>query len=136
MKLSTRIRYAIRFLLYVAAQQADSPVAISSIADEECLSVKYLEQIVASLKSSDLVTSERGKAGGYRLARKAEDILMLEVFQAMDEDVELVPCIDEAQCDRTKECLAREFWEDFNAYVKDYLASRTLQDLLDKNSSL
>ncbi len=136
MKLSTRIRYAVRFLLSLALQDRESPVAVSSIADEECLSVKYLEQIVSSLKSGGIVTSERGKAGGYRLARNAADIKMLEVFQAMGEGVELVPCIDEQQCDRTKDCVARGFWDDFNAYVTEYLESRTLKDLLDNSKSI
>lgn len=134
MRLSTRVRYGIRLLLRLAAEKSDASVSISLIADEESLSLKYLEQIVSPLKSAGIVVAERGKTGGYRLARPVAEIQMLEVFEALGEDIHLTPCVDEKTCNRTGDCKAQPFWKSMNAQISDYLQNTTLEDLHNNGS--
>ena len=71
MRLSKRGEYALRSLinLGIAAEVGRSLVQVSELADNEQLPVKFLEQIMQSLKEAGLIVSVRGKFGGYRLAK-------------------------------------------------------------------
>src|ERR1043165_4982594 len=75
MKLSKKSEYALRSLinLGIAAEVGRSLVQVSELADNEQLPVKFLEQILQALKEAGLVKSERGKFGGYRLAKKPRE---------------------------------------------------------------
>jgi Rrf2 family protein len=64
MKLSSRTRYGMRAMMELALEYGKKPLQIKSIADREDISNKYLEQLVAMLKSSGLVRSVRGPRGG------------------------------------------------------------------------
>lgn len=69
MKISTKGRYALRMMLDLAEHQGDGCVALKDIAKRQNISKKYLEQIVPVLTSNDLLITNRGYQGGYRLAR-------------------------------------------------------------------
>ena len=69
MKLSTRSRYGVRILLELARSDRKTPVQVSEISLRQDISVKYLEQLIRTLKQADLVTSVRGPKGGYMLAK-------------------------------------------------------------------
>ena len=74
MKLSTKGRYGMRAMLDLALCPEGDPVSISSIASRQHISEAYLEQLMAKLKKAGLIESQRGATGGYRLARKKEEI--------------------------------------------------------------
>ena len=78
MKLSTRVRYAVRAMVELAMQPDGNFVSLRELADKQDLSVKYLEQIISELRTADLVFSIRGAEGGYRLAKPAQKITVWE----------------------------------------------------------
>ena len=82
MKISTKGLYAVRFMLNLAEHGGDKLVSLKEVSEAESVSKKYLEQIVPNLVSAQLVKSVRGAAGGYRLARPASDITVLDVHTA------------------------------------------------------
>ena len=69
MKISTKGRYALRMMLDLAQHQSDGYVALRDIAQRQNISKKYLEQIVPVLNKSDILRTNRGFQGGYRLAK-------------------------------------------------------------------
>ena len=69
MKISTKGRYALRMLLDLAQNQGDGYVSLKDIAQRQEVSKKYLEQIVPLLNKSNLLRTNRGYQGGYRLAK-------------------------------------------------------------------
>ena len=73
MKISTKGRYALRMMLDLAEHQKDGYVALKDVAARQGISKKYLEQIVPILNRSDVLQTNRGFQGGYRLARKPKD---------------------------------------------------------------
>jgi Rrf2 family protein len=85
MKLSARTEYACLAMLQLA-QEYDSgePVQIRRIADEHGIPARFLVQILLQLKGASLVSSTRGAAGGYRLARPPRDITLAEVIEVME----------------------------------------------------
>ena len=73
MKVSTRGRYALRFMADLAEHEAAGFVPLKDISERQGISIKYLEQITARLSKSGLLISIRGPQGGYKLAKKAKN---------------------------------------------------------------
>ena len=81
MKISTKGRYGIRLMLSLALHYDKGTLALKSIAREQDISEKYLEQIINPLTKSGLVKSYRGAQGGYILTREPKDITIGEVLR-------------------------------------------------------
>lgn len=84
MKLSTRSKYALEALLYLATKPQDVPTSLSEIATNRNLSIKYLEQIFSVLKDAGILMSTRGKQGGYRYAVPTDAITAFEVVAPLE----------------------------------------------------
>ena len=76
MRLSTRGRYGVRFILDLAVHSQDGPVPLKDVASREEVSEKYLWQMADRLKSAGLITSTAGPKGGYALARSPEGTVL------------------------------------------------------------
>jgi Rrf2 family protein len=133
MKLSTRTRYGVRAVLELAASQGKEPMQIKTIAHRQGISLKYLEQLMAILKSAGFVRSVRGAKGGYILAKKANQIKLSDVFNALEGPVTTVECLEnENYCARAADCAARQVWAEVQQAIEKILQSMTLQDLVDR----
>lgn len=133
MKLSSKSRYGTRAMLELALKYPDGSVSVKEMADNQTISVKYLEQIMSSLKSAGLVRSERGVHGGYWLTRSPKDITLKDVVQSLEGSSMLVECLHEpVRCPKGKNCPTREVWNELQHAMEDVLENRTLQDLVDK----
>jgi len=132
MKLSTRTRYGIRAILELAESYGQGPLQLKIIAQHQDISVKYLEQIIAILKSGGFVKSIRGAKGGYILAKAPNQIKLGDVFDCLEGRVTTVECIEnEDYCARVADCVARQLWVRVQEAIDSVLQSITLQDLLD-----
>lgn len=132
-RLSTKGRYGTRLMLNLARHYGagNEAVILKSIAEDERISIRYLEQIIIPLKINRLVKSIRGAGGGYTLARKPEDIKLSEILRALEGNCCLVECIeDEAFCEYTDTCPTFEIWKRATALLKDYFDGITLKDAL------
>jgi Rrf2 family cysteine metabolism transcriptional repressor len=133
MKLSTRTRYGMRALLELAANNGTRPLQIKIIARRQDISVKYLEQLMAMLKSAGLIRSIRGSKGGYVLAKPPNQIKLSDVFDCLEGHVVTAECVeDENYCARVADCVVRSLWIEVQDAVQNVLRSNTLQDLLDR----
>jgi len=133
MKLSMKSRYGFRAILEIAAENGKKPVKIKFIAERQDISSKYLEQIVGTLKSADLLYSTRGPKGGYLLTRPASEIKLSEVFLALEGPPISVECLQHRQhCPRCKDCATRVLWMEMQDAMLGVLESKTLQDIIDK----
>jgi len=79
-------------------------VPISVIAADQKLPRKFLEAILLELKNGGLVNSYRGKMGGYRLARPANQISFGEIIRLIEGPVALVPCVSVSAYQRCVDC--------------------------------
>ena len=84
MNLSKKSRYGITALIDLAVYARDQCVQLSSIAERNNISVKYLEQIFSGLRRAGLVKSIKGPQGGYLLAKSPESITVADVIYALD----------------------------------------------------
>ena len=97
----------------------------------QAISMKYLEAIVASLCKADLLESQRGKTGGYRLNKSLDAYRVGDVLRAAEGELSVSNCMaEEGGCEKAGECLTMPLWRELDKIVSDYLDSVTLKDLL------
>lgn len=131
MMISTKGRYALRVMLDLAGQ-AEGYLSLKEIADRQQISVKYLESIAAILNRSGLVRSQRGKDGGYCLARPAGEITAAEVLRLTEGTLSPVACptLEGNPCQRAETCKTLPLWRVLDETIDRTLSSVTLEDLL------
>lgn len=133
-KLSTKGRYGTRLMVSLARHYRESQetVILKSVADEEGISIRYLEQIIIPLKINKLVKSIRGAGGGYTLSRPPKDIKLCDILHALEGTCSLVECVeDEGVCDKVPTCGTHEIWKTATHMLKDYFDGVSLQDVMD-----
>lgn len=136
MMISTKGRYALRFLIDIAEHQAQGYVPLRDAARRQDISEKYLEIIVKALVQGGLLAALRGKGGGYRLSRRPEEYTVREILAVTDGPLAPVTCLEEGQtCARTDRCPTRALWQGLDQVISAYLDRYTLADLIDRDSS-
>ena len=131
MMISTRGRYALRILVDLAENQKDGYITLKETAERQEISEKYLESIVKELVRGKVVEGIRGKGGGYRLSRPAEEIGVLDVLRLMEGTLVPVACLEDGArpCPRAGCCRTLPLWEGLDRVVSEYLSGFTVQDL-------
>ena len=135
LKISAKARYALRFVLDVAAHVGDDkPRTGAVIAKAQNISEKFLSRIVIPLRERGIVRSVRGNVGGFRLAKSAEDITLLEIVETMQGPLAVLDCLAPgSECPRLMTCLARQVWKDVNQSFSDTLAKITVASILKRD---
>jgi Rrf2 family protein len=138
MKLSKKGEYALRSLIIlgIAAEVERKLVQVSELARSEQLPVKFLEQILHTLKSAGIVESERGKFGGYRLARPAGKVTIGEVVRLVDGPLAPIRCVSQTayepcSCPDELHCGLRMLMLDVRNAISDILDKYTLADVVE-----
>lgn len=133
MNFSKRSRYGIRALIDLAQNTSEGCVQLSEIADRNCISVKYLEQIFSSLRKAGILRSIKGPQGGYLLAKDPGKLKIAEVIIALEGSYDLEP--EEGRDDEKgkAEALAvqTEIIEPINRYMDRFLNNLTLKNLVE-----
>lgn len=139
MKLSARGRYAVMAMADLAqataALEKVVPVPLGEIAERQEIPQPYLEQLFGKLRKAGLVTSQRGAHGGYVLARPAAELKVADVILAVDEPIKTTRCSDTASggcmTDQGR-CLTHDLWDELSRQIYTFLASVTLEDVVEK----
>ena len=134
MMISTRGRYALRILVDLAENQNEGYITLKEAAERQEISEKYLESIVKDLVKGQVIEGVRGKGGGYRLSRAAEEINVLDVLQSADGTISPVACLEEgsAPCSRAAVCKTLPLWKGLDRVVSEYLSGYTIRDLAEE----
>jgi Rrf2 family protein len=139
MLFSTRAEYGVRLMVELGRQDDGAPVALSAVAESESLPLSYLEHLVARLRRAGLVDSQRGAHGGYRLARAADEIDMLEVVQALEGTIAPMECFHadpegKVSCSHETDdeaCATKFLWTRVQGGVSKALSGTTVADLVE-----
>ncbi|HNE27284.1 MAG TPA: Fe-S cluster assembly transcriptional regulator IscR [Pseudomonadales bacterium] len=130
MRLTTKGRYAVTAMLDLALRADKGPVSLAEISGRQGISLSYLEQLFAKLRSNDLVSSVRGPGGGYRLSRDATLISVAQIIDAVNESVDATSCGGEGDCQQGEKCLTHDLWCLLSEKIHDFLAAITLAGLV------
>ena len=138
MKISTKGRYALRMMIDLAQNQGDGYVSLKDIANRQEISKKYLEQIVAILNKPDILRTNRGYQGGYRLAKNANEYTVGDILRLTEGGISPVSCLENSpiMCDRADDCVTLPVWKGLYKVISEYVDSITLQDIVDKNADI
>ena len=132
LNVTSKGRYALRFMIDLAQHREDGFISLKTISERLTLSMKYLEMIVGNLKKAELVDSTRGKEGGYKLNKEPKDYTVGEILRSIEDNLAPVACIKEGeiQCDRSGACMTIPMWKELDDITNAYLDTVSLEDLL------
>ena len=145
MLFSTKAEYGVRLMVELGRRAGDGsapaePVALAAVAEAETLPLSYLEHLVAKLRQAGLVSSVRGAHGGYRLAKPASEIVMLDVVEALEGPITPMECFDvdregrvlcSHESDGDRACATKLLWTRVQGGVTKALAGTTLAELVE-----
>ena len=144
MRLSTKSRYGLRAMFDIAYNCSPGPVQIQDISRRQQISPRYLEQIFQNLKRAGLLKSKRGPQGGYALSRKPEEITVLDILNAAEQDVLLVDCAGvttkkrkrKLECPFEGKCVTQTIWAEANSLLDTLFGSMNLRTLCQRAHSM
>jgi len=93
LELTKRADYAIRAVVAIATAAPGDRLSVRTIAAVQSIPVRFLAQVMADLVAAGLVEGMAGRTGGYRLARPAAEISMLDVIEAVEGDSRRETCV-------------------------------------------
>ncbi len=132
MELSCKSEYALLALLELATHyQSGETLQIRQIAAQQNIPDRYLEQLLATLRRSGVVKSQRGAKGGYVLAREPWKINLLEVLTCL-EGLDARATEEDAKPKTIESAVVQEIWQEAQQAANSVLQKCTLQDLCEQ----
>ena len=133
MLVSTKGRYAMQIMIDIAQNSDGEFIVLMDIANRQKISEKYLESIVVSLSRAGLLIAQRGRGGGYKLAKAPEEYTAGEIIRATEGPLAPVSCLKtgDNECPKAAECQTLPLWEGLDRRMSEYLDSITLRDVVD-----
>ena len=134
--LSKKTQYALRALTHLALHYGGEPIKISTIATEQKIPLKFLENILVELKNADLLESKKGKGGGYLLKTSPKKITLATVIRVVNGPIALMPCVSLnfyekcADCFDEETCGIRKMMIITRDATLKILEKKTLQDII------
>lgn len=138
MKLSKRGEYGLRAMIYLADPlRAEQKIQIKEIAAREGIPVKFLEQILLSLKNVGLLQSRAGVGGGYTLGRPADQITLGEIVRVLDGPLAPIRCASQTayqpcSCPDVEACGLRQVMVEVRNAVAAIIDHTTLADVAER----
>ena len=129
--ISQRAKYALRALVALSRARPGTSLMISEISTSQAIPKKFLEQILLELKRSGLVTSRRGRTGGYALLRAPSEITFGEVLRLIDGPIAPLPCLSKIAYRRCRDCADEGSCEVRHVFARVAEATR---DVLDRTT--
>ena len=128
MKFNTKTRYGVRVVLELALnEEKEGGVFQKEIAESQDVSVKYLDQIISSLKKAGLVSNVAGKKSGYKLLKPAREITIYDVYAAFENDLAIIDCLlSDGTCARKDRCAMKDYWCTLNETIRHNMQSMNM----------
>lgn len=115
MRYTTKTEYGVVCLAHMARRSTNGAVTVKEIAEKESFSPDYVEKILHTLRSANIVRSHQGKQGGFSLARHPSEITLKEVIEALEGATFDVFCEPEVRenivCTHYGMCGIRPVWD-------------------------
>ena len=138
MKLSSKGRYAVMALVDLARFNEINPVSLRDISLRQGISLDYLEQIFSKLRKNEIVQSVRGTQGGYVLNKKAREIKLTNILNAVDEKVKTIGCNKNSKkgCNgKSAKCITHNLWDELETHINVFFQEKNLGDLINKTEN-
>ncbi|MCD8036459.1 MAG: Rrf2 family transcriptional regulator [Clostridiales bacterium] len=136
MLISTKGRYGVMIMVYLAENYNKGHKPLKEIAASQELSEKYLEQIINPLTKAGLLTSYRGSQGGYALAKAPADVSVGEILRILEGSLAPVYCVAEngETCEKLNSCNSVVVWKKIKDAIDNVVDNMSLSDLIDEEN--
>jgi Rrf2 family protein len=131
MRISTKGRYSLEALLYMALFPGGDYCSIRTIAEETGISDGYLEQLFIPLRKAGIIQGLRGPLGGYVLGDDPHRITVGNILRAVEGPLEPVNCVNSFKCPAVDSCISRHTWSELYEEIRDCVDSISLSDLVE-----
>lgn len=144
MKLSSKARYGLKAMCYMADRYGEGVISLSTMSSSIGVSEKYLEQLISTLRKSGLISANRGANGGYFLSKAPEQITVGEIIRALEDGLMIIDCLS-GECDSKCGCSANpcdgdgkcncstyDVWNKLYEAINDCLDGISLSSLIKK----
>ena len=137
MKISSKGRYALRFMCDLAINGKNGLVSLKAVSERQNIGIKYLELIASMLLKAGFIESVRGPMGGYRLSMSPDEYTAAMILALTEGNMAPAPCLEKAKntCEMKNKCATLKLWEKLNSAVYDVLNTTTLADLTEEKIS-
>lgn len=130
MNLSKTSEYAIRILLYLTLHR-DRLVTTKELNENLHLSFKYVGRLLSIMTNHGIVTSIRGKNGGYQLGKPSDQLSLIEVIKVVDDWEKYTQCMmGFGECNEENPCAFHDIWQPIRSKLIVMFENTTIQDLL------
>ncbi|MDG4946838.1 Rrf2 family transcriptional regulator [Weeksellaceae bacterium KMM 9713] len=140
--ISKKTKYAINALVYIAKNKKHEPISVMTISEHQNIPVKFLENILFELKKAKILSSKRGKYGGYLLNDSPDNIHMAQVMRLFDGAIALLPCVTYNYYEKCEECVdeatcgIRQVAMEIRNETVKRLKESTLKDIIQREAIL
>ncbi len=138
--LSSKAKYGLKAMVYLARSEGQGPVLIADVAEHEHIPKKFLDTILLELKNHGLLSSKKGKGGGYTMARPAARIMVGEIVRILDGPLAPVQCVSRTAYRRCDDCMdeaacaVRAVMQDVRDAISAILDNTSLADMSARSS--
>jgi len=126
MKINKEIEQALRSLSYIEKQQR--VVSAREISEHQKIPFEKLSKILQKLNAGGIIMAQRGRQGGYRIARDLNEINLQELYKILDESYSLVPCLTSGHCQSKPICTILPGMHRFQRELENLLYRFSLAD--------
>ena len=131
MQITKQADYALRAMTYLAKTEENQRSSTSQIAREQHIPSSFLAKIISQLSIAGLISTSRGAKGGVKLARKPEEITVLEVVEAIDGPIVINDCtISLSACPFGEDCALQPIWCEVQSHLVEKLRSTTFASIM------
>jgi Rrf2 family cysteine metabolism transcriptional repressor len=135
MSISTKGRYATRAMIDLAVHYSESPILVRDIARRQCISNRYLEQLLLSLKVRGLVKAVRGAHGGFTLSSPPSQIKLNSIIKAVEGSIAPVECVEAPNlCPKDSCCVMHDIWLEVGKSIDEVLGAITLKEMVERQA--
>ena len=135
MKFNTKTRYGVRVVFELALNEdREGGTLQKEIAESQHVSIKYLDQIISSLKKAGLIVNVGGKKSGYVLARPANKITIYDVYSAFEDNLAIIDCLlTDGECSKKGMCVMKDYWCELNETIRNNMKSMNMELMAEKH---
>ncbi len=134
MKINSKVRYGLRAMIEIAVNDNNKGILQKDISLNQKISGKYLDQIIAALKSSDLITNASGKKSGYVLTKPINKIRIYDIYKSFESELYIIQCIKKSSvcvgCNSAICGASNNYWGQLNNMIVEFLKKTTLEDIV------
>lgn len=131
MKISTKGRYGLRAIVAIA--KSENGLSIKNISEMEGISIRYLDKIMASLKTSEIVESTRGSKGGYKLKNDPSKISVGDILRSVEDDFSIINCplTNNSECSNEHMCTTKYVWNRINNGLNEIIDNIYISEIIE-----